>query len=96
MSLLQKRFISVEEARPGQKWLDFYKQVDQGYLQWFLKEGDFNRPSLEACQTALETYMPELIPMWQHLCELTEADDNLARMLSLYCPTPFSSRLDTL
>lgn len=86
-----KRFISVDEAYPGEKWLDYYQHTDEAYRKWFLKEGDFKRPSLAECETALKTYMPEFVSLWQHLVKLTKADDELARMLSLYCPTPYVS-----
>lgn len=89
MSKLTKSFISQDEDKPGKKWLDFYHRVDKSYQQWFLKEGDIKRPSLEECKQALETYMPELVPMWQHLIQLTNADEQTARLLSLYCPTPY-------
>lgn len=89
MSAFIKRFIAVDEPYPGYKWLDFFEHVDQSYMAWFFKEGDIKRPSLEECKSALATYMPELIPLWETLLTLTNADDNLARMLSLYCPTPY-------
>ncbi len=91
MSGLSKQIVCVNETKPGEKWLSFYQKADKDYLKWFLKEGDFKRPSLYDCQHALKQYMPEFVPMWQHLCELTNADDNIARMLSLYCPTPYVS-----
>jgi hypothetical protein len=33
--------------------------------------------------------MPELLPHWEHLVELSGGDEQVARMLSLYRPTPF-------
>lgn len=91
MNELSKRFITVSEDRPGDKWLDFYHQAKQSYQQWFLKEGDIKRPSLSECEQALKTYMPELVEMWQHLIDLSDADEQTARLLSLYCPTPYVS-----
>lgn len=89
MSGQTKAFYFVEETRPGDKWLSFYQNVEQGYLNWFMNEGDYMRPTLAECEQALATYMPELLPLWKQLCELTQADDLLARMLSLYCPAPY-------
>ncbi len=88
MSIYSKAFIAIEESYPDAKWLNFYHHVDDSYRQWFLKEGDLKRPSLLECQAALHTYMPKLVPMWQHLIQLTQADDMLVRLLSCYCPTP--------
>ena len=86
---MNKRFIAVDEAYPGDKWLSYYQQVDKNYVDWFLKEGEIKRPSLVECEQALITYMPELVPLWQHLISLTNADEKTARLLSLYCPTPY-------
>ncbi len=33
--------------------------------------------------------MPELVPTWERLIDLTGGDEIAARMLSLYCPTPY-------
>jgi len=35
--------------------------------------------------------MPEFVPLWEHLINLTQADDNDARMLSFYCPATYLS-----
>ncbi|MBF0198824.1 MAG: hypothetical protein HQL32_14000 [Planctomycetes bacterium] len=89
MSKHIKKFSAIEEEYPGEKWLDFYRHVDESYQNWFLKEGDFRRPSFAECQQALKTYMPEFVPLWEHLQKLCEANDKQARLLSLYCPTPY-------
>jgi len=86
---LLKRFSFIEEDVPGEKWLAFYNESKASYRKWFLKEGELNRPSYMRCRNALEQYMPELLPKWEHLLELCDADDIDARLLSLYCPTPY-------
>jgi len=86
-----KRFLCVEEQYPGEKWLDFYQHTDEAYQQWFAKEGEFKRPGLAECEQALETYMPEFVQVWKDLIKLTKANDAQARMLSLYCPSPYVS-----
>jgi len=35
--------------------------------------------------------MPELVPVWERLCSLAEGEGPVARMLSLYRPTPYVS-----
>ncbi len=30
----------IDEAKPGDKWLAYYKQAIDGYRKWFLHEGD--------------------------------------------------------
>ncbi len=86
-----KLFRFLEEDTPGDKWLSLFDGMAAGYRQWFLKEGEFNRPTFLECQRMLTRYMPELVPMWEHLVALAGGDDHIARLLSLYCPTPYVS-----
>lgn len=85
----KKHFFCVDEAYPADKWLDYFRHTDEAYLKWFAQEGEFKRPSLAECRQALETYMPEFVSVWEDLLALTHADDEMARMLSLYCPSPY-------
>lgn len=85
----QKLFQAIDEPYPGKKWQQFYTQSASSYRQWFLKEGELNRPSFIQCQQALKTHMPELVPLWEHLVDLCGGGDIEARLLSLYCPTPY-------
>jgi predicted choloylglycine hydrolase len=87
--VLQKRFRIIEEEHPGEKWLDFYRETQLSYREWFKKEGDFSRPSYAQCRLALKEHMPELLPLWEHLLKISDGDDVTARLLSLYCPTPY-------
>lgn len=86
-----KLFQFVSEQSPDKKWLKFYQNSIESYKKWFLQEGEFSRPSYQACYNALEQYMPELLPFWLKLVELTEASDLEARLLSFYCPAPYLS-----
>lgn len=87
----QKRFLALNEAYPGAKWKYVYDTTIEGYRQWFLKEGEFNRPSYMQCRNALQKHMPKLVPMWEHLVALGGGGDLEARLLSLYGPTPYVS-----
>ncbi len=91
MPLLQKRIQFIDEDIPGEKWVSFFKQHHMEYRTWFLKEGELNRPSFLQCKEALAHFMPHLVPMWEHLVELAGGGDLEARLLSLYCPTPYAS-----
>lgn len=86
-----KQFYFVNEDYPSEKWQTFFKKTQREYRQWFLKEGELNRPTFLQCQRMLKRYMPELVPMWEHLVGLAGGDDLDARLLSLYCPTPYVS-----
>lgn len=79
----------VHEARPDARWLELFERAWPAYHRWFLSEGDDARPDIETCRRKLRDHMPELVPMWEHLVELAEGDEQLGRMLSLYRPTPF-------
>ena len=41
------------------------------------------------CRAKLRAYMPELVPTWERLCALAGDDPEVARMLTLYRPTPY-------
>lgn len=78
----------VNEEKPAEKWLSYYRHTIEGYRQWFLSEGELARPDLRTCEQALREHMPELLPFWQSLIKLTNADDIDARLLSFYNPAP--------
>ncbi|NDC82642.1 hypothetical protein EB093_03130 [bacterium] len=88
---IQKHFRFIAEQSPGALWTNFYNDHAAGYRKWFLKEGEFNRPSYLQCRKALNLHMPELVPLWEQLFHLAGGGDLDARLLSLYCPTPYVS-----
>ena len=79
----------VEEDLPGARWLDLFERAWPSYRDWFLREGARARPGLATCRAQLRRHMPELVPLWERLVELSGGGDLAARMLSLYRPTPF-------
>ncbi len=81
----------VDEERPGPKWRANLDLTWPAYRDWFLLEGDEARPSLEEGRAALETHMPELVPLWHELVAQADGDEAVARLLTLYCPTPYLS-----
>lgn len=86
---MQLRFQAVHEDLPGPKWKAHFLRTWPSYSAWFLREGDSRRPGYMTCRRALLEYMPELVPMWERLCELSGGGDQPARMLSLYRPTAY-------
>ncbi len=82
-------FKAISEEHPGDKWKAQYAHAWAGYSAWFLREGDARRPGYMSCRRALAAHMPELLPMWENLVSIAGGSDQAARMLSLYCPTPF-------
>jgi len=88
---LQKHFQAISEEYPAELWLAYYRKALPGYRDWFLKEGEFNRPTYRQCANALAEHMPEMVPLWQHLIKLTQANDLESRLLSFYNPAPYLS-----
>tara|TARA_A100001015_G_scaffold317758_1_gene435555 strand:+ start:465 stop:1436 length:972 start_codon:yes stop_codon:yes gene_type:complete len=85
----QKWFSALSEDNLGETFTKHYERFKEGYRAWFLKEGEFNRPTFKACDKALKQHLPELYPQWEKICNIIDADDIDARLLSLYCPTPY-------
>ncbi|MDA0835561.1 MAG: C45 family autoproteolytic acyltransferase/hydrolase [Planctomycetota bacterium] len=79
----------VSEVAPSEKWRSIFQHHWPAYRKWFLKEGDAARPTYLACERALRTFMPELIPTYEKLTELVGGGDLESRFLSLYRPTPY-------
>jgi hypothetical protein len=77
------------ESEPGPDWAARARRLWPDYQRWFLKEGDGRRPGYLTSRRALVDYMPELVPTWERLTDLAGGTDRAARLLSLYCPTPY-------
>jgi predicted choloylglycine hydrolase len=43
------------------------------------------------CARNLRRYVPEFVEMWERVTDLAGGGDHPARMLSMYCPTPYLS-----
>lgn len=89
MANVQKHFQAVHELTLGDKWLTHYYAALPAYQRWFASEGEIKRPPLDECRQALEQHMPELLPFWENLLQLTQANEEDARLLSFYCPAPY-------
>jgi len=83
------RFRSIDEAEPGAKWKAHLEEAWPAYHRWFLREGESKRPSYLRSSRMLAQYMPELVPLWERLTALGGGGDHVARLLSLYRPTPY-------
>lgn len=82
-------FTAINEPEPDEKMRRQFERLWPAYERWFLREGDNKRPTYARCLKALKDHMPEIIPVYERLCELVDAGDRAARFLSLYRPTPF-------
>lgn len=82
-------FRTVREASPGAKWRSLFDYHWPAYEQWYLSEGERERPAYLACYNALRRHMPELLDTYRTLCELAGGGDLSARLLSLYRPPAY-------
>src|SRR5262245_26670053 len=84
-------FRAVAEATPGPRWQALFEEAWPGYERWFLRDGETNRPTLAESTRMLRRYLPELVSTYERLVELAGGRDRQARLLTLWCPTPFFS-----
>jgi len=80
---------TVKEQDPGPKWVGLFKEYWPDYRTWWLREGADARPTYIDGRRALRNHMPELVPLYEQLCELAGGSDQAARFLSFYCPPPY-------
>jgi len=81
-------FRSLFEGKPGSVWQREFQTLWPAYRQWFLRDGERDRPTYLESVQALEKYMPALIPTYETMVELAGGGDHAARFLAQYCPPP--------
>ncbi len=82
---------AISEDQPGPKWAGLFAEYWPSYHKWWAREGDNARPKYLECRRAMETHMPEIVPLYDELCELVGGGDQQARFLSFYGPPPYLS-----
>lgn len=80
---------ALTEDTPGPKWAGLFAEYWPDYKRWWLKEGDSARPTYAESRRALTEHMPEIIPLYDELCDLAGGGDLAARFLSFYTPPPY-------
>ncbi len=80
---------AITEDRPGPKWAALFDAHWPAYRAWWLREGEDARPTYRESLRALETHMPEILPLYEELCALAGGGDLAARFLSFYRPPPY-------
>jgi predicted choloylglycine hydrolase len=83
------RFETLSEPEPAETWQASFEAMWPAYRDWYLKEGESARPGLATCRAMLQHWMPELVPTFEQLVELTGSDPLAARFLSMYRPPGF-------
>ncbi len=84
-------FRAIAEDEPGPKWAGLFTEYWTAYHDWWVREGLTSRPTYLECRSALRRHMPEIVPLWEQLCELVGSGDSEARFLSFFCPPPYLS-----
>lgn len=79
-------FRAVSEDRPGPKWATLFAEYWPAYRNWWVREGLSGRPTYRECIAALREHMPEIVPLYEDLCDLAGGGDTQSRFLSFYCP----------
>ncbi|QHQ35179.1 C45 family autoproteolytic acyltransferase/hydolase [Algicella marina] len=82
---------AVGEDEPGPKWAGLFAEYWPDYQRWWLQEGEAARPTYWQGRQALTTHMPEIVPLYDRLCELAGGTDLASRFLSFHCPPPYMS-----
>ena len=85
------RFRGISEDQPGPIWAGVFNTFWPAYRRWWGREGLAARPTYLECLRALRTHMPEIVPLYETLCELVGGSDSQARFLSFYCPPRYLS-----
>ena len=79
-------FRAVSEDEPGPKWAGLFAAYRNAYLNWWTREGLSGRPTYLECHRALKRHMPEILPLYETLCDLAGGGDKESRFLSFYSP----------
>ncbi|MDU8943345.1 C45 family peptidase [Ovoidimarina sediminis] len=79
-------FRAIAEDAPGPKWAGVFAEYWPSYRRWWRREGAAARPTYLECRAALETHLPEIIPIYDDLCAAAGGGDEAARFLSYWCP----------
>ena len=89
---MQLHFNSVSEpSLPGIKWKKLFNTYWPAYAEWLNSKVTANTPDLKTSVAALKYYMPEMVPTYERLCKLVNADDLAARFLTGYQPPAYIS-----
>tara|TARA_R110000751_G_scaffold189187_4_gene295252 strand:+ start:43073 stop:44077 length:1005 start_codon:yes stop_codon:yes gene_type:complete len=82
---------AISERQPGPKWAGLFHEYWPDYQRWWLREGESARPTYGESRRALQRHMPEIVGLYDELCELAGGGDHAARFLSFYCPPAYLS-----
>ena len=79
-------FTAISEDTPGPKWARRFAMYWPSYSAWWAREGLSGRPTYTESRNAIRTHMPEILDLYDALCERAGGGDLEARFLSFFCP----------
>ena len=82
-------FRALAEDQPGPKWAAQFSAYWPAYKAWWSREGLSGRPTYHEGRQAIRKYMPEMLDLYDTLCELVGGGDMQSRFLSFYCPPKY-------
>jgi predicted choloylglycine hydrolase len=88
---VQIDFELITEDLPGRKWQALFARLWPHHRAWYLSESLRDRPTFLSCRRALGRHMPEMVPVYEDLCDLAGGGDLESRFLSLYGPPAYLS-----
>jgi predicted choloylglycine hydrolase len=84
---MQLNFKSIEEyGNPGLKLQELFYSYWPKYYDLLNAENGIYVPDLATSQAALREYMPKMLPTYERLCNLVNADVQMARFLTGFQP----------
>jgi predicted choloylglycine hydrolase len=84
---MQLNFKSIlEYGSPGLKFQKLFYSYWPTYHSMLISDGATYIPDLATSQAALKAYMPKMLPTYERLCNLVNADDQIARFLTGFQP----------
>ncbi len=89
---MQLQFDSISElGEPGSKFKKLFNSYWPSYNAWLNSKGVAYVPDLATSKAALKKHMPEMLPTYEKLCELVNADAVAARFLTGFQPPAYIS-----
>jgi len=79
-------FRSLTEEKPGAAWQKVFATGWPGWKAWLRARQKSDAPTLLESEAALQTHMPEFVPVWRSLVETVGADEEAARFLTFWSP----------
>ena len=84
-------FNAVKNSSDNKNWQSVFNAHWPAYKQWYQskKQGSINARELTNARAQLKTMMPEIVPMYEQLCELVNDDPAAMQFLTMYQPPAY-------